>query len=175
MYDALVSPQVLVLNASYEPINVIPLRRAMDLTLQEKVETLDVDEGATVRSAYRTWPKPTVLRLIKYAPVPRHRKAYLNRRGILMRDNHICAYCGERATTMDHVIPRSKGGRHSWENVVACCFKCNQKKDDHLLSEMGWALKFRPYTPEGSRRIIMLASHVHPTWEKWLPEDLILK
>jgi 5-methylcytosine-specific restriction endonuclease McrA len=127
----------LVLNASYEPLCIVPLRRAVVLVLAEKAVV--VEEGETLlRSERLAMNAPTVVRLSRYVRVPYRRAVPLTRRAVLARDGHRCAYCSARADTIDHVLPRSRGGGHIWTNVVAACARCNHRKGDRLLSEMGW-------------------------------------
>ena len=158
---------VLLLNASYEPICAISAQRAVPMMLDGEVEVVSVYEGRAIRSPSLTLEYPSVVRLVRYVNVPRFRKAYLSRRAVLARDGHECAYCGGRANTMDHVVPRSKGGPHRWENIVSCCFPCNQRKDDKSLDELGWKLRYRPFRPEGDKRLL-LSGGAHEHWEQWL-------
>jgi 5-methylcytosine-specific restriction endonuclease McrA len=160
--------RVLLLNATYEPLCALSARRAVILVLKEKAEIVTARDGREVRSASTSIPFPSVIRLVRYVNVPRFRKAYLSRRTILARDAHVCCYCGGKATTMDHVIPRSRGGRHSWTNIVASCYPCNQTKDDRTPSEMGWQMRFVGVEPEGSRRIVLVIGTIEPEWEDWL-------
>jgi len=110
-----------------------------------------------------------VVRLLRYVTVP-HSKPLPTRRGVLARDRYRCGYCLGRGDTIDHVIPRSRpGGVHDWENVVAACRRCNGKKDDRLLSELGWTLKITPYRPTGLSGILLSAVDVvDPLWEPYL-------
>lgn len=165
------SERVLLLNASYEPICVLSVNRAVILVLEEKAEV--VAEGKTLmRSPSVTIVAPSVIRLVRYVNIPRFRKAYLGRKAILQRDNHECCYCGGVATTMDHIIPRSRQGAHSWTNIVACCYDCNQTKDDRTFEEMrdkfGWKMRYQPYEPEGNRRLVLIVGSVDPAWEEWM-------
>lgn len=162
------SERVLLLNASWEPICVVPLKRAVVLVLAQKAEIVTARNGSVVRSASFSLKAPAVIRLVRYVNVPRFRKAYLSRRTILQRDKHECCYCGGRATTMDHIMPRSRGGQHSWTNVVACCFDCNQAKDDRIPEEMGWKMRFRPHEPMGNTRIVLIVGHIDEAWEPYL-------
>jgi hypothetical protein len=169
------SDKVLLLNASYEPLNTVTVARAQWLI---KIGTAEIvsyrmeedDEPVPFTTAgglVLLWP--TVIKLVRYREVPRYKKAFLSRRGILRRDDYVCCYCGGHADTMDHVIPRAKGGPHRWENVVACCFDCNQLKDCKTLDELGWTMLFVPYRPEGGRRIVVQSGQAaHPDWEYWL-------
>jgi 5-methylcytosine-specific restriction endonuclease McrA len=159
---------VLLLNASYEPICSIAPQRAVVMILDGEVDIVSEYEGRFIRSPSTKIPYPSVVRLVRYVKVPRFRKAYLTRKAVLHRDNRECGYCGDEATTMDHIVPRSRGGAHAWENVVACCFPCNQRKDDKTLEEIGWKLRMKPYKPEGAKRVAVSAGRIPREWETWL-------
>lgn len=160
--------QVLLLNATYQPICSVTMKRAIVLVLQGKAEVVSSYEGREMRSENLSIPAPSVIRLLKFVAIPRFRKAYLTRRAILQRDGNECCYCGGKANTMDHIVPRSKGGKHSWDNVVACCFPCNQRKDDKSLEEIGWAMRYKPSRPEGPKRFLLIVGRVDPSWEEWI-------
>lgn len=138
--------KTLVLNAGYEPLSVVPFTRAVVLVLAGKATVLAA-EDAPVRSQHVSLDQPSVILLTRYVRPPRDRRVSLSRRGVLRRDNHRCAYCGRPAGTVDHVVPRSRGGDNSWENLVACCRDCNNRKGDRTLAELGWTLSFRPKEP----------------------------
>ncbi len=114
----------LVLNASYEPLSVVSSRRATCLVLADKADVVET-LGAPLRSVSRSFPRPSVIRLRYMVKVPYIRTAALSRRAIFARDDHRCQYCGGRADSIDHVLPRSRGGQHTWENVAAACRPCN--------------------------------------------------
>lgn len=164
---------VLLLNASYEPLRVITRRRAMGLIVAGKVEVLEVDEGR-IRSATRSFPIPAVVRLRYMVRVPFAASVPLSRRAVLVRDGRRCqfAHCRRGASTVDHVIPRSRGGDHSWENVIAACPRCNARKGDRLLEELGWQLRRAPSAPRGAVVLLTAAGVAHPPprWHAWLPE-----
>jgi 5-methylcytosine-specific restriction endonuclease McrA len=160
---------VLVLNATYEPINVCTVRRAVVLLLKEKAEVVEHGEFA-LHSASQTINRPVVIRLVTYVRVPRdtHRRK-ITRRAVFARDDWTCQYCGSRANlTVDHVIPRSKGGPSSWENIVASCAPCNRRKGDALPPQVGMQLLRQPRTP-GPTVFIHVASPTIPTaWRQYL-------
>ena len=116
-------PHVLVLNASYEPLGVVPLRRALVLVLENKAVCLE-ESGAFMHSATVTVPAPSVVRLKRFVRGPYRGPVPLTRRALFARDGGRCMYCGGVATSVDHVIPRSRGGKHVWDNVVASCRRC---------------------------------------------------
>ncbi|MDP9417944.1 MAG: HNH endonuclease, partial [Actinomycetota bacterium] len=136
----------LVLNATYEPLCVVSLRRAVVLVLAEKATVVEASD-ALLRSERLAVIAPAVVRLTHFVRVPYRRTPPLTRRAVLERDGHSCVYCGARADSVDHVIPRSRGGEHAWGNVVAACFRCNHRKGSRLLAELGWSLLFRPAPP----------------------------
>lgn len=155
----------LILNASYEPLCVIPVRRAVLLLLLGKV-VVEKHSQEVLRSEHLIVEAPSVVRLNRYVHVPRRTRVPITRRGVLARDRDRCAYCGGRADTIDHVIPRSRSGAHVWENVVAACARCNHRKADHLLTELGWTLPFTPAAPRV--RLAGVASH-HGLPTDWKP------
>ncbi len=161
---------VLVLNATFEPLSVVPTRRAICLVLAEKVEMLH-SSGRTVRSERLALEEPSVVRLSRYVHVPHSTHRTPNRRGVLARDGHTCQYCGSSAETVDHVVPRSRGGRHTWENVVAACRRCNSGKRDRLLAETTMRLSRVPGPPPASTWIEVAAGTVPRVWTRYLAPD----
>ncbi len=162
--------RVLVLNASYEPINVCNVRRATVLVLKERAEVIELGEGA-LHSERLTFNRPCVIRLIRYIRIPRdvHRRK-ITRKAVLARDAWTCQYCGRQATglTVDHVIPRSRGGQSVWENIVASCAPCNRKKGSLTPREARMHPRSLP-RPPGPTVFIRLASPRIPTaWQPYL-------
>ena len=160
----------LVLNATYEPLCVVPLRRAVVLVLAEKAIVIEAGEGV-MRSERQSIPVPTVVRLSRYVRVPYRREVPLTRRAILDRDRHSCVYCGLRADTIDHVRPRSRGGEHTWINVVAACARCNHRKGDRLLQELGWRLLVAPMQPPATVAVVLGWTKRDPAWGRYLGLD----
>lgn len=158
---------VLVLNATFEPLAVVSARRAVCLVLTEKVEMLHAT-GRAFRSERRSVEVPSVVRLSHYVNVPRPRHRSPNRRAVFARDRDACQYCGAGAETMDHIVPRSRGGQHTWENVVAACRRCNAKKRDRLPSESGMMLRRRPEPPPPSTWVEIAAGGVPEVWTPYL-------
>lgn len=156
----------LLLNASLEPLCVINVRRAVALVLSGKAVVLESD-GRVLRSQTLAVPLPQVLSLTRYVHVP-FRRVPPTRRTVLQRDGHRCAYCAAPADTIDHVHPRSRGGIHEWTNVVAACSRCNHRKADRLLSEIGWQLLITPTVPLGSAALLAASVRPHPSWEAYL-------
>jgi 5-methylcytosine-specific restriction endonuclease McrA len=161
----------LVLNATYEPLCVVPLRRAVVLVLAEKAVVVEASDDY-MHSERLSLPIPTVVRLSRFVRVPYRREVPLTRRAVLERDGHACVYCGARADTIDHVRPRSRGGPHVWTNVVAACARCNHRKGDRLLAEMGWALSRQPTQPSASVALILGWAKRDPSWDRYLGYEL---
>ena len=159
----------LLLNASYQPLRVIPTRRALCLILAGKAELVEQVEDAEVRSATAAYPVPLVVRLRYMVKVPFGARVPLNRRTLTIRDDGECqvAGCGRSGTSIDHLQPRSRGGRHEWTNVALMCTHHNRVKSDKLLSELGWELKRAPRAPH-DHHLILIAAKVEPK-EAWLP------
>ncbi len=156
-----------MLNATYEPLCVVPSRRAAVLVLAQKAELVH-DTGELLRSERLVLEVPSVVRLRCYVRVPFQRLAPLNRRGVFARDGHRCQYCGASAESIDHVVPRSRGGEHTWENVVAACRPCNVHKRDRLLHETSMRLRRRPRAPHAVTWVVVAAGAVPSNWEPYL-------
>jgi 5-methylcytosine-specific restriction endonuclease McrA len=157
----------LVLNATYEPLCVVPLRRAVVLVLAEKAVVVEASTSV-MHSERLSVPVPTVVRLSRFVRVPYRRDVPLTRRAVLDRDAHSCVYCRSRADTIDHVRPRSRGGQHVWTNVVAACARCNHRKGDRLLSELGWHLPITPAAPPPTIAVVMGFAVRDPSWAPYL-------
>jgi len=163
---------VLVLNQNYEPLNVCNVRRAIVLVIDGKAEILEAHD-VTVATASRRFPSPSVIRLVYLIRRPRPR-VKLTRREVFIRDGFTCQYCGRQAgdLTIDHVVPRSRGGPHTWDNLVSACKTCNHRKGGKSLGEARMQLKSQPKEPSAGiyytieRRIDMA---INAGWEKFLP------
>jgi 5-methylcytosine-specific restriction endonuclease McrA len=162
--------RVLLLNASYEPLALVSDRRAVVLMLGGRAEVVAARPDAQVfHSAQLSVEVPAIVRLFQMVRIPRWaRTPPLTRRAVLRRDGGRCAYCSQPADTIDHIIPRSRGGGHDWSNVVASCKRDNLVKGDHLLSEMGWSLSFKPHAPDGHLWRLRHLAEVDPLWEPYL-------
>ncbi len=156
----------LLLNATREPLCVVTLHRAISLVLAGKAVVLESDR--LLHSPTATLPVPQVLCLTRYVHVPYRGVVPPTRRTVLQRDAHRCAYCLGPADTVDHIHPRSRGGRHEWTNVVAACSGCNHRKADRLLSEIGWQLLVTPAVPHGGAALLVAATRPHPSWHQYL-------
>jgi len=164
-----VSGRVLVLNASYEPLNVCSVRRAVVLILKEKAELLEQGDRK-LHSETMTLPNPVVIRLVSYVRVPRDsRSRRITRRAVFARDSWTCQYCGTTShLTVDHVIPRSRGGASDWENIVTSCAPCNRRKGNRTPVETGMHPRLKPRAP-GPAVFIRVAAPVLPTaWQQYL-------
>lgn len=159
--------RTLLLNASMEPLCIVSVHRAVLLMMCGKATVLETD-GRMLHSAHVEMPLPVVISLTRYVHVPMRRPVPPTRRTVLQRDSHRCAYCGGGADTVDHVHPRSKGGRHEWTNVVAACVRCNHRKADRLLHELGWELPFTPRAPRWSIAFGSGAVRADPLWAAYV-------
>ncbi|MCC2334236.1 HNH endonuclease [Cellulomonas wangsupingiae] len=159
--------RALLLNASGDPLCIVTLHRAVMLVMSGKATVLESD-GRMLHSPHVQMPLPVVLVLTRYVHVPHRRPVPPTRRTVLQRDDHRCAYCGGGADTVDHVQPRSRGGRHEWTNVVAACVRCNHRKADRTLHELGWELPFRPRAPRWSVTVGGAAGRAEPAWSPYL-------
>ncbi|GAC1417311.1 MAG: HNH endonuclease [Actinomycetota bacterium] len=159
--------RALVLNATYEPLCVVPIRRAVVLVLKQKAEVVHEDAGA-LHSERLAMGIPSVIRLKYVVRVPYRARVSLSRRAVFVRDHHTCQYCGKAAENVDHVMPRSRGGTHTWDNVVASCRRCNSSKEDRTPQEAGFKLRTRPAAPREIVWIVVAVGSVDPKWEPYL-------
>lgn len=153
----------LVLNASFEPLDITSATKAINKILSGKAVAVD-NSSKLFHAENVDLPIPYVVQMTYMVHRKRRGRLGFSRRGVLVRDNHTCAYCGLRADTIDHVLPRALGGVNSYENCVAACYKCNNKKADHTLAKMGWNLGFVPTSPSP---YTMLMQHVKQDSEAW--------
>ncbi len=164
---AAITAACLLLNATYEPLCVVSSRRAIVLVLAHKAEPVDVSD-ALCHAEVLALPVPVVVRLTRFVRVPYPVQVPLSRRAVFTRDGGTCVYCGAGATSIDHVWPRSRGGTHTWENVVAACRRCNHTKADRSLAELGWTLPHPPGAPSGAAWRLLGHRTVDPRWRTWL-------
>jgi 5-methylcytosine-specific restriction endonuclease McrA len=160
---------VLVLNATYEPINVCTVRRAVVLLLKAKAEIVE-EADRELHSVTMTMTRPAVIRLVGYVRIPRdaHRRK-ITRRAVFARDDWTCQYCGARSNlTVDHVVPRSKGGASTWENIVASCAPCNRRKGNSLPRQVGMTLLRAPRTPNPNVFIHVASPTIPAAWRAYL-------
>ncbi len=165
----------LALNASYEPLTILPVRRALRLVIDRKAETLEVDESRVFRSERRELACPVVIRLVRYVHVPRRFRRQVTNTFLFARDRYRCQYCGRHRSelrqreflTRDHVLPRSRGGSNTWRNVVAACSPCNNRKANKLPAEAGLKLRTRPRVPNYVE-LVWAVRRVTPVQAKWI-------
>lgn len=162
---------VLVLNATYEPLSVVSVRRAVVLLLKEKAELVEAAE-AVLRSERITMPMPLVIRLIYYVRIPYRVSLPVTRRTVLARDHYTCQYCGRQPPrkdlTVDHILPRSRGGRTTWENVVTACQRCNGRKGGRTPEEANMRLLTKPARPRFVALTMVESSDTHRVWRKYM-------
>jgi 5-methylcytosine-specific restriction endonuclease McrA len=152
----------LALNASYEPLTMVPVRRALRLVIDGKAEIVESDGGRLVRSATVAVPRPAVIRLVRFVHVPRRFRRQVTNTFLFARDDYRCQYCGRAGSqlrhreclTRDHLVPLSRGGTNAWTNVVTACSACNTRKGNHLPGECG----MQPLRPPAEPHF------VHLTW-----------
>lgn len=160
--------RTLVLNAGYEPLAIVSFKRALVLVMNDKATVIERVEDDPVWGTRGVYDRPAVIILTRYVRVPASRRVPVTRRGVLRRDDHRCGYCGKSASTIDHVLPRSRGGADSWENLVACCLRCNNLKSDRTPQEMRWHLRFTPRPPHGTAWTVRGSERSDPRWEPYL-------
>mgnify|MGYP001627150511 CR=1 FL=1 len=167
-----VSAKVLVLNQSYEPISVCSAKKALLLMFLAKAELIEQRPEASVRTPRQHYPFPSVIRLCAYLRIP-YKKIELSRKNILRRDNHRCQYCGTTSPplTVDHVIPRSRGGADQWENLVCACVHCNNKKGSRTPEEANMRLATVPRRPHHVQFLKQFVGRVDETWRPYLFMD----
>ena len=162
------SKQVLVLNAGYEPLSLVSVRRAVVLLLREKAELLEATQQMLYSANHRI-PEPLVIRLVHYVRLP-HRRVPPTRGAVMLRDAFTCQYCadkpGQLQLTVDHVIPRSRGGDHSWTNLVTACKRCNQRKGSQMPEEAAMTLVRRPFEPSYVALVLLSNPQAAAHWER---------
>ncbi len=162
---------VLVLNSTYEPLSVVSVKRAIVLVLKEKAEIVEATD-AYLRSEKLCLPVPLVIRLVAYVKVPRFVNIPLTRKTVFARDHYTCQYCGRQLPkselTLDHVIPRHRGGKTEWENVVTACKSCNHRKGSRTPEEAGMSLIAKPSRPRYMVFVLLGEARCHEAWKKYL-------
>lgn len=164
--------QVLLLNASYEPVRVVSVQRAVTLILTGKAESV-ADSDHYMRSPSTQVRVPLVARLVKMANIPRMQRVPFSRKMLSVRDNGTCqfSHCDAKGTTVEHLLPTSRGGKTTYENCVMSCGPCNFKKANRTMKEMGWTLKRKPEPVFGPMVLLARAGRnaALPEWAEWLP------
>ena len=165
----MVDSAVLLLNQNYEPLNVCNVRRAIVLLLQEKVEILENGSGE-IKTVSQSFPRPSVIRLVYMIKRPRPQRR-LTKAEVFNRDLYTCQYCGRqtRELTLDHVVPRYRGGEHVWDNVVSACIPCNHRKAGRTPSEAGMLLIRDPVPPPATSFLIPYRYlQTHEEWQRFI-------
>ena len=164
--------RALVLNASYEPLGIVASRRALLLVIADKADTLHASDER-VRGAHVSFDVPSVIRLRYLVRTPYHRRVALSRRAVMYRDGKRCQYCGREADSVDHIVPRSKGGTHTWENVVAACRRCNLAKGNKYLADTTMVLRRAPHAPRHMSWLLVSLDRVPDLWKPYLGEQVL--
>ena len=158
--------QVLDLNQDYQPLSLCSVRKSLVLLLLEKAELLHKDETKRIRTISTTFDFPTVIRLMDYVRIP-NKNIVVTRKNVLKRDGNKCQYCGSKESlTLDHVIPKSRGGGDSWDNLITCCATCNVKKGNKTPKEANMPLLSKPHKPH---HLMFLRSQIASVNEHWKP------
>ncbi len=159
---------VLVLNQDYSALTVCSVERAIVLLYLQKVHLVESVPDRYVRSPSTHVPWPSIIRLKGYVRIP-YKRVMLTRKNVLRRDGNVCQYCGDRRRmTLDHVLPKSRGGKDTWENLVAACVPCNNRKGDRLPDEAGMTLKRTPFRPSYVMFLRDFVGTVKETWKPYL-------
>lgn len=165
--------EVLVLNATYEPLSVVSVKRAIILLLKDKAELVEAAE-AMLRSENVSVPIPLVIRLVYFVKIPRRLSLPLTRHGVLTRDHFTCQYCGTTPPrpelTMDHILPRSRGGKSAWDNVVTACKKCNGRKGNRTPAEANMKLQTQPTRPRYLAIAALGSAKAREAWQRYIWE-----
>ncbi len=162
----MINRRVLVLNQDYSPISICTVQRAFLLVFLDKADLVNKANGTMLHSVTRVFPMPSVIKLKRYIHIP-YKKVILTRQNIFKRDGFTCQYCGTtRDLTLDHVIPKAKGGKTTWMNLVTACKNCNARKGDYTPDEMGLTIKTRPFRPS---YIMFLRDFSGYADEEWIP------
>jgi 5-methylcytosine-specific restriction endonuclease McrA len=161
--------KVLVLNGNYEPLVIVSVEKAIVLLYLDKAELVSSLDHKEVRSTSMSMPFPSVIRLATYIRVP-FKKVILSRKNILRRDGHNCQYCGATSVTLtvDHIIPKSRGGEDSWENLVSACLRCNNRKGSQTPDEAQMPLLRRPIRPNHVTFLRQYVGRIDKGWEPYL-------
>lgn len=158
----------LVLNADDTPLNIVSDVKAFKLIYKGKAVVVTHDESRPFVSGRSVFQRPTIIRLMSYIYVPYRKHMPLTRQNVYRRDGNKCVYCsGTKNLTLDHVVPKSRGGRNTWDNLVTCCMKCNNKKDNKTPREAGMAMRVKPYAPSYVHFLSMSSGASHNDWVEY--------
>jgi 5-methylcytosine-specific restriction endonuclease McrA len=165
--------KVLILNQDYSAISLCSTQKAFILLYLEKAELLEKYENAYLRSISTTYPKPSVIRLQRYVHIP-YKGIALSRHNIMKRDHFQCQYCGSnRNLTLDHLYPRSRGGKSTWTNLLTACHRCNTRKGDRTPEEAGLTIKQHPKKPTLVAFLRLHATSLDQTWATYLKSEAL--
>jgi 5-methylcytosine-specific restriction endonuclease McrA len=164
--------KVLILNQDYSALTVCTVPKAFILVYLKKAELVSEAADLQLRSVSHTFPMPTVIRLFKYVHLP-YKGVILNRQNIFKRDGHRCQYCGTHEDlTLDHVVPKSRGGLTKWDNLTTACKRCNSRKGDFLPEEAGMPLQQKPYKPSFIVFLRDFSGHIEEDWRPYLSKKM---
>jgi hypothetical protein len=167
--------RVLVLNQDYSPMTVCSVERAFLLIYLEKAELLNALKEKALRSVNATYPFPSVIKINRYVNMP-YMGVVLTRQNIFRRDGHTCQYCGtHKDLTLDHLVPRSKGGKSTWNNLVTACRRCNARKGDYFIDQIDMKLKNMPHKPSYVMFLMDSSGHLQEEWKPYLMPHLKTK
>jgi len=163
------SGKVLILNQNYEPMSICNVQKAVILLYLGKAELVEARDGQTIRSVSLVMPFPSIVRLSVFVHVP-YKKIILSRKNILRRDGHRCQYCGrgDLPLTVDHIVPKVRGGEDTWENLVCACVRCNNRKGDQTPAEAGMRLLRKPLRPSHVTFIRHFVGNIDERWKPYL-------
>jgi len=160
------SKKVLLLNSDMSPLSITTAVRGFNLVFKGKAEIVESDVNP-IFTGLGEFKRPKVIKLIDYVSIP-YRSIHLSRINVFKRDGFKCVYCGvKKDLTIDHVIPKSRGGQNTWENMVTCCHKCNKKKGQKMLEEINFKMSIKPFKPSHSYYMIKMTSGFNDEWEKY--------
>jgi len=166
-----INRKVLILNQDYSPMGICTVQKAFLLVFLEKAEMVTEANGCMLRTVNRKFSMPAVVRLNKYVNAP-YKGVMLTRQNIFKRDQHSCQYCGKnKDLTLDHMVPRSKGGKSTWNNLVTACKRCNALKGDSTPEQAGMKPKVRPFRPTYIMFLSDFSGYVCEEWKPWLPQS----
>lgn len=158
---------ILVLNADYQPLNVTSFERGFNLVFKGKAEVVEHDANSPITSSIGEYKRPLIIRLIRFIYIP-YKKVPLSRYNIYRRDGHKCGYCESTSNlTLDHIVPKSRGGKNTWRNLITCCQSCNSKKDNRTAREAGMKLLVKPYRPSFVQFIDKMNAGNRATWSEY--------
>lgn len=164
----MINRRVLVLNQDYNPISICTIQRAFLLVYFEKAELISKINGSLLRTVNRSFPMPAVIKLRNYVNIP-YKGVVLTRQNVFKRDGFECQYCGtKKDLTLDHVIPKAKGGKSTWINLITACKKCNTQKGDYSPEEIGFSLRNSPYKPNYILFLRDFSGYAHDEWIPYL-------